>query len=225
MERGQVAAAREEEDGENGEVDVKRRDGLCTGQTGHRIMASRHYDRGSVPRFFCCLISGASKSMSRWGGCECSFFFFSSLMYYIGRFWQPERGVILWVVEELPLVSRVLGMSSRRRAVESAGLGAGDMAGKGLLQRLKYQRDISHSEFLCVLFPPTGKTDRPQRQEIKAKCQPPVTPPARPIQSRHTQPQTGYTRMPASPGSSSIPFFTSSHPTCAGCCASCARCA
>lgn len=38
--------AREEEDGGNGEVDVKRRDGLCTRQTGHRIMASRHYDRG-----------------------------------------------------------------------------------------------------------------------------------------------------------------------------------
>lgn len=55
-------------------------------------------------------------------------------------------------------MSRMLGKSSRRE-VESVGVGAGDMAGKGLLQRLKYQRDISHSEFLCVLFPPASKTD------------------------------------------------------------------
>jgi hypothetical protein len=43
-------AAREEEVRENGEVGVKRRALRSPG--GDRIMASRHYDRLSVPRFF-----------------------------------------------------------------------------------------------------------------------------------------------------------------------------
>lgn len=43
------------------------------------------------PGSFCCLISGASKSMSRRGGCECSSLVLFTLMYYIGSGSQNGR--------------------------------------------------------------------------------------------------------------------------------------
>lgn len=131
---------------------------------GHRIMASRDYDRVSVPVFFLLFdFWGIEKhEPTGWMRMQFSCSFHSHVLY---RFWQPERAVILWVVEESAFgvadAGEVESSRGRKRPSRSWRHGRqGSFAPFEIPTRY-----IPFRVSMCAF--PTPEQDRPQRQEIE----------------------------------------------------------
>jgi len=88
MDRG-LSGGTGEEVGENEEVDVKSR--ALRSPDGDRIMASRHYDRVSDPRFFLSFDIWGIEKHDPTGWMRMQFIFLRSIMYYIGSGSQNGR--------------------------------------------------------------------------------------------------------------------------------------